>query len=166
MIKQVLMLGNKTLRQKSIPIDFEKDNIEKIIMDLKDTLHYLQQEKKIGRAIAGVQIGCLKRIIYMESNGTSIIMINPEIIDSSNEKFEEWDSCFSADVAFFGKTSRNKNITVKYFDESKNKIERCFYDDLSELFQHEIEHLNGIIFTDHIINNQIIMRNEWEKLKK
>jgi peptide deformylase len=162
--KTILMIGNEILRKKAEPIDFTKDPVEQYIQDLKDTLHHVQNEKKIGRAIAGPQIGYSKRIIYMETDGKKITMINPHITMKSEEKFEVWDSCFSADVAFFGKTIRHKAIKIEYVDENQSKIQKDFNDDLSELFQHEIDHLEGILFTDRIINNQIIMRSEWERL--
>ena len=163
-VRNILMIGNEFLRKKAENIDVVKDPVEQYIQDLSDTLHHIQKEKKIGRAIAGPQIGYLKRIIYMEAEEQKITMINPQIIKKSLETFEVWDSCFSADVAFFGKTLRYKAITVVYINENQEEIHEDFTDDLSELFQHEIDHLEGILFTDHIINNQIIMRDEWEKL--
>ena len=165
-VKPVLMIGNEKLREKSDEVNFTEDNVSEILGDLEDTLHHLQRTKRIGRAIAGVQIGYLKRVIYMESREKRIVMINPKVTGRSDEQFEVWDSCFSADVAFFGKTLRNRKITVEYFDEQQNKVVDRFEDDLSELFQHEIDHLDGILFTDHIIDNQIIMRSEWEKLNE
>ncbi len=163
-VKEILLIGNKTLREKSQRVDFATDNVGEYINDLRDTLFSFQNKKKIGRAIAGIQTGLKKRIIYMEFGTDKIIMINPVIINKSEETFEVWDSCFSVDVAFFGKTIRNKYIDVEYYDENELKIKRRFDNDLSELFLHEIDHLDGILFTDHIINNQIIMRDEFEKL--
>jgi peptide deformylase len=163
-VKPILMIGNPTLKEKSVDVHFGKDNLTEIIPDLADTLHNFQRAKGIGRAIAGIQIGYPKRIVYMEAGGRSIVMINPRIIDRSKKTFEVWDSCFSADVAFFGKTVRNRAVTVEYFDEDQNKVTERFEDDLSELFQHEIDHLDGILFTDRIIDKEIIMRSEWEKL--
>lgn len=165
-VKTILMIGNPLLKNKSENVDFEKDPVVKYIGDLKDTLHKVQKEKKLGRAIAGPQIGYFKRIIYMETKGKSIVMINPVIIQKSAGTFEVWDSCFSADLAFFGKTIRYKEISIEYTTENQKRIQEIFSDDLSELFQHEIDHLDGILFTDHIVDNQVIMRSEWEKLKK
>jgi peptide deformylase len=76
-----------------------------------------------------------------------------------------WDSCFSVDVAFFGKTIRYQEIKVAYLDEKNGEITETFQGNLSELFQHEIDHLEGIVFTDCIVDNNIIMRSEWEKLQ-
>jgi len=162
--KKILMFGNEILRKKSVPVDFLEDPVEQYIQDLRDTLYHIQKEKKIGRAIAGVQIGYLKRIIYMETEEKKIVMINPQIIRKSQDTFEVWDSCFSAGLAFFGRTLRHSSITVEYVDESQELKYEEFTDDLSELFQHEIDHLEGILFTDRIIDNQIIMKSEWERL--
>ena len=78
---------------------------------------------------------------------------------------ELWDSCFSFNVDFFVKVKRHRWITVKYTDESRKQNLRKFKDDLSELFQHEIDHLYGIMATDKMVDEKsIIMRSEWEKL--
>lgn len=163
-IQTILMIGNDVLRKTSEDVDFKKDDIEQVLQDLMDTLHHAQNEKQIGRAIAAPQIGYLKRVVYMETTNQTIVMINPKIIHKSPETFAVWDSCFSADVAFFGETVRHKTITVEYMDENQNTMCNTFTDDLSELFQHEIDHLDGVLFTDHIIGHHIIMRREWEKL--
>jgi len=164
-IKTIFMIGDDVLRRTSEDLDFKKDDIDQILQDLKDTLHHAQDEKQIGRAIAAPQIGCLKRVVYMETTDQVIVMINPEVTYKSPETFVVWDSCFSADVAFFGKTVRHKTITVEYVDEYQNTMCNTFTDDLSELFQHEIDHLDGVLFTDHIVDHHIIMRSEWEKLR-
>jgi len=163
-VKTILLIGDEKLREISQPVDFNKDPVEKYLCDLRDTLLNFQAIKKIGRAIAAPQIGLHKRIIYMGKDNFRIVLINPVITAKSYEMFEVWDSCFSADVAFFGKTLRHKEISVEYFNERGEKNIEVFSGDLSELFQHEIDHLDGILFTDRIINNQIIMRAEWEKI--
>lgn len=161
--KDVVMIGDPLLRQKADPVDFAADPVLQYVEDLRDTLRHLQQEKGLGRAIAAPQIGYLKRIVYMEANGQTITMINPEILSRSPELFDVWDSCFSADVAFFGLTRRHQTIRVRYQDQQGRTIVADFADDLAELFQHEIDHLDGVLFIDHIIDQQIIVRSEWER---
>ncbi len=162
--KEVLMIGNPKLREKSSNItDFTGEFIE-IVQDLKDTLSYLQDQKNIGRALAAPQIGHMKKIVYYNSDDDEILMVNPEIIWESEEMFDVWDSCFSFDVAFFINIARHKSIKVKYQNEKgKEDIIKQFDDDLSELFQHEIDHLYGKLATDYLVDNKkIMMRNEWE----
>ena len=163
-IKNVLKLGNSFLREESKNINNFGENTEIIVKDLKDTLLSLQEEKNIGRALAAPQIGYLKKVIYANLPEREIVMKNPEIKCKSDEKFMVWDSCFSFDISFFVKILRHKKIEICYQNEEGEKITETFEGDLAELFQHEIDHLYGILATDHLENNKnIIMREEWEK---
>jgi len=164
-VKEVLMLGSQALRKKSEPVrEFSQDTMN-IIADLKDTLKQLQRDKGLGRSLAAPQIGYKKKIIYANLPGEEIVMINPEIVDKSDEMIELWDSCFSFNVDFFVKVRRHRSITVKYLGEDREQYSREFTDDLSELFQHEIDHLYGYMATDRMLDKKaIMMRSEWEKL--
>lgn len=166
-VKQVLLLGNPLLREKSKKIEYFDDKLQKIIIDLRDTLKYLQEEQNIGRALAAPQIDYRYQVIYYNHRGQELIMINPEIIEKSDEMFEVWDSCFSLESAFFVKTKRHQKIEVLYQDETGQEKRQQFSYDLAELFQHEIDHLEGILATNHLQDNQdLIMRAEWEKRYK
>ncbi|MEW5996115.1 MAG: peptide deformylase [Candidatus Micrarchaeota archaeon] len=163
-VREVLMIGNPELRRKSSEVINFDDGLAKIVSDLRDTLTHLQKIKRVGRALAAPQIGHLKRAIYMQIPERTLVMVNPDIIQKSEEMLEVWDSCFSFDVAFFVKIKRHKKIKVKYFDEKGNLKTEEFEGALSELFQHEIDHLDGILATDHLKDNkQISMRQEWER---
>ena len=164
-IKEVLIIGNPLLTEKSKNVEFFYDDVKELIQDLSDTFHACREKYEIGRAIAAPQIGILKKAIYMETDEETIIMINPDIISESEEMFDVWDSCFSAEAAFFRLIKRHKKIKVKYQNEKGTVTVREFEDDLSELFQHEIDHLNGILFTDYKSSEKDISREEWESLK-
>jgi len=162
--REILLLGNPQLRVKSTEIKQFNNEYETNLEDLKDTLLYLQKTRKIGRAIAAPQIGWMKDVLFFNLPELSFVMVNPKILSKSRETIEVWDSCFCFKVAFFIKIERFKEIKVKYLDKKGiTKIE-TFSDDLSELIQHEIDHLNGILATDHLKNSKlIVMRHEWEK---
>jgi len=163
-VKEILLLGNPVLRQKSEDVTTFNDELDNLIKDLKDTLIDFQERKKIGRAIAAPQIGALKKVIYIHMPGRSMPLINPRIVEKSEKTIDVWDSCFSFDVAFFVLTKRHRTIKVRYQNEKGIIIEEIFTDDLSELLQHEIDHLHGILATDYLTGkNHIIMRAEWEK---
>lgn len=163
-IRKVLMLGNPLLRKESGIVEDFGSTTKVIIDDLKDTLLHLQNVKHTSRAIAASQIGILKRMIYINIPARAFTMINPVISFKSSETIEVWDSCFSFDIAFFVKVQRYKSIRVDYLDEHGSRHSEIYNDDLSELFQHEIDHLHGILATDYLKNNQdLIMREEWEK---
>jgi peptide deformylase len=87
----------------------------------------------------------MKRLIYMTTD-RPIVFINPEITDLSSEKFEIWDDCMCFPNLLV-KVERHKYIRIKYLDEDWNLIEQDLENDLSELFQHEYDHLNGILCT-------------------
>jgi len=163
-VKEILLIGNPVLREKSLNVTNFNVELKNLINDLKDTIIDFQQRKKIGRGIAAPQIGVLKKVIFLNLPNRSFALINPEIIYESDEKFEVWDSCFSFDLAFFVKTKRFKSVKVKYQNEKGEWLEETYYNDLSELLQHEIDHLHGILATDHLMSNMdIILRAEWEK---
>ncbi len=167
MIKEILLIGNPVLREKSKDVtDFSKD-LTNLITDLKDTIIDFQKRKGMGRGIAAPQIGVLKKVVYLHLPDRSFALVNPEITWKSKETMQVWDSCFSFDVAFFVKTERYRSIKVKYQNEKGEKSEEIFQDDLSELLQHEIDHLHGVLATDHLKDNKdIILRAEWEKRYK
>jgi len=166
-VKEILLIGNPALREKSEDVTEFDGNINNLITDLKDTIIDFQRRKGMGRGIAAPQIGVLKRVIYLHLKNRSFALINPEITWKCEETMQVWDSCFSFDVAFFVKTERFKSLTVKYQNEEGESLEETFHDDLSELLQHEIDHLHGILATDHLNDNKdIILRAEWEKRYK
>ncbi|HAN17482.1 MAG: hypothetical protein A2X13_09365 [Bacteroidetes bacterium GWC2_33_15] len=164
-VKKILLLGNPVLREKSEDIIAFDNQLDGLIVDLRDTLIDFQNRKKIGRGIAAPQIGVLKKVIYLNLPGRHFALINPVIIEKSSETFQVWDSCFSFDVAFFVLTRRHTSITVKYQNQKGEIIKETFTGNLSELLQHEIDHLHGILATDYLVNKtDIILREEWEKL--
>lgn len=162
--KKVMLIGNPILRKRSeelVPGDPEADII---IQDLADTLRDLQRIKKIGRALAAPQIGVLKKVVFCNLSDRSFTLINPKITRHSEETFDVWDSCFSFDVQFFVEVKRFTSIEVSYFDENWKEKKEVFEGDMAELLQHELDHLEGILATDKLIDpSRIIMRQEWEE---
>jgi peptide deformylase len=163
-LKEVLMLGNPKLRENSKEIKDFGIGLERIRKDLKDTLSHLQKVERMGRALAAPQIGYPKQVIYMQIPKRRLLMVNPRVTWRSKELFWVWDSCFSFDLAFFVKIQRHKKIRVQYQDAEGNRKIEQFENDLSELIQHEIDHLRGILALDHSRDSRrVMMRGEWEK---
>ena len=167
MIKPILQLGNKILRKKSSPVeDCRSGELDSLIEDLSDTLNEAKRRFGYGRGIAAPQIGELKRVIFIDMPHFRSALINPKILKASDRKFEMWDSCFSFDVAFFVLVDRHYSIRVEYFDQEGRKHVVDAENNLSELLQHEIDHLDGILATDRMKDKGIIMRSEWKKAFK
>ncbi len=163
-IRETLMIGNPQLREKSDPIyDYGKE-LAPILEDLKDTLTEHQRVYKMGRGIAAPQIGYKKQVVYVQTDKFTGYLINPQIVYRSPETFMVWDSCFSLDAAFFVKIERNKRIKIKYTDQFGEFHNDTFTDDMAELLQHEIDHLDGVMCSDHLTDvENIALRAEWEK---
>jgi peptide deformylase len=166
-VKEIQLIGNPILRENTEVITRFDSNLSVLVNDLKDTLIDFQNRKGIGRGIAAPQIGVLKKVIYIHMPNRSFPLINPQIIWKSEETFKVWDSCFSFDAAFFVYILRHKSVEVKYQNIKGEFINETFSDDISELLQHEIDHLDGILATDYLTNNNdIVLREEWEKRYK
>jgi len=163
-VKKIYQLGSEVLRKKSREVEKFDEELKAKVQDLKDTLFNFQKEFGIGRAIAAPQIGYHQKIVYYQQGNKKLLMVNPEIIEKSEEQFAVWDSCFSFQVAFFVKIKRAKKIKVRYQSIDGREFIEDFVGDLSELFQHEIDHLHGILATDYLEDSKnIIMREVWEE---
>jgi peptide deformylase len=167
MIKPILQLGNPVLRRESVPVqDFNWD-LKCLIDDLADTLVDAKQRYGYGRGIAAPQIGELKRVVFIETPDLKSALINPTMTGLSPAMFEVWDGCFSFDVSFFVLVDRLWNIKVDYCDLKGNRQALEAKDGLSELLQHEIDHLDGVLATDRMKSKKaIVTRAEWEKTFK
>lgn len=162
-VREVIQLGNPALRETSSPVESIETEAG-LLMDLKDTLTHVQETYGMGRGIAAPQIGSLKRVVYVQTPERSLYLINPKVTWRSTESFMVWDSCFSLDVAFFVNIRRHRGIKVEYMDEDGLKHTEEFWDGWAELLQHEIDHLDGVVCSDHLQSPMdIVMRCEWEK---
>jgi peptide deformylase len=166
MIRSIFQLGNEVLRGKSLPVTgFQSEYLDNLIEDLAETLRDAQKKFHYGRGIAAPQIGELKRVIFIDAPRLKAPLINPEIVWESDRSIEVWDSCFSFNLAFFVLLDRSNHIKLDYMDKSGRKRTLDAKEDLSELLQHEIDHLNGILAIDRMKEKQIMMRSEWAKKK-
>lgn len=168
-VKEVLRLGNPGLWQVCVMVkSHNSKETKKIIRDLKDTLADFKKKNGFGRAIAAPQIGILKRIIYINFPKEKIsgAMINPKIKKQSKEKIRFWDDCFSFPELLV-KVERAKTIKVEYQTQDGENRVLTAKGDLSELLQHEIDHLDGILAVQRAIDGKsFAFRKEWKKFRK
>jgi len=149
MIKQVTQYGEEVLRQVA-DIAIDNENNRKIIQDLKDTLNEIPN----GAGLAAPQIGESVRIFATrnyrdEKRDDILIFVNPQIIEESEQTIEITDGCLSIpNVA--GTTVRNSFIKVSYLNENFEVIEEELEGFQSVVFQHENDHLNGVLFIDRL----------------
>ena len=159
-IRRIIQLGDPLLRTISAPVS-DLDSARVIIQDLSDTLHEFQRTHGFGRGISAVQIGVAQRVIYMEFEGVSCRLVNPEWDCMSGETFQLWDDCFSfPDLLAY--VERSQSVRVKYTDESGERRVLEATGALSELTQHEMDHLDGILAIDRALpGNSLCTREEW-----
>jgi peptide deformylase len=166
-IRTILQLGNPLLRQKSAPVeDPTAPEIRDLIRDLADTLAHWRSITGYGRGIAAPQLGVSQRVIFLKLPGVEPWpMINPEVIYISQEKIVVWDACLSF-LSIFMQVERYRQITVRYQNLDGDVLEFEAGDDrnLSELLQHEIDHLDGILAIDRVFDPKTICtKEEFEK---
>jgi peptide deformylase len=166
-IRPILQLGNPLLRQESVAVaDPTVRDIHNLIRDLADTLARWRAETGYGRGVAAPQLGVLQRVIFLKLPGAEPWpLINPEIIARSEEKIIVWDACLSF-LSIFMQVERHREITVRYQTLDGERHEFAAGDDrnLSELLQHEIDHLDGILAIDRVVDTKTICtREEFEK---
>jgi len=161
--RTILELGNPGLWQRSRPVDRPAD-VRQVIADLADTLAHFRAAHGFGRGIAAPQIGALERVIFIRMpDGFTGPLVNPVVEWASGEKMELWDDCFSL-PGLMVRVSRSARVRVSYLDEdgSARRVEAD--GGLSELLQHEIDHLDGILAIDRAISPQALCsRAEWER---
>jgi peptide deformylase len=166
-IRSILQLGDPLLRQAALPVtDPTATEVHNLVRDLADTLAQWRAETGYGRGIAAPQLGDLRRVIFLQIPASDPWpLINPEIIERSEGKIIVWDACLSF-LSIFMQVERHREITVRYQNLNGETLEFEAGDDrnLSELLQHEIDHLDGILAIDRVVDMKTICtREEFEK---
>lgn len=171
MFKKVNIIDEKEklLRQKSLEVteelnDKEKDLIERSLKQLKfSQIEELSEKYNLrpGMGLAFPQLGILKRVIMIVHEEepqvfTNYVIINPKIISNSQEIIaaEAGEGCLSVNRDVDGHVPRFARVTVEGYDLEGNKIRIRAREELSIAFQHEIDHLDGILFYDRIDKNK------------
>jgi peptide deformylase len=162
-IREVLQLGDPRLRQVCDPVpDPTSSEVARVLGDLKDTLAYWRATTTYGRGIAAPQIGVMQRIVFLNVDHPWPL-INPEIVEKSPETMVVWDACLSF-LCIFCQVTRHQWVTVRYQDTAGAWHEIRAEGELSELLQHEIDHLDGILAIDRITDiKTLCTREEFEK---
>jgi peptide deformylase len=166
-IRPILQLGDPLLREVALPVeDPSSSRIQALVQDLCDTLAHWRSTTGYGRGIAAPQLGVSLRVIFLKLPGVEPWpLVNPEIIEWSDDKITVWDGCLSF-LSIFMQVERRREITVRYQNLQGESLEFIAADDrnLSELLQHEIDHLDGILAIDRVADiKTVCTREEFEK---
>jgi peptide deformylase len=158
--RRILQLGDPLLRTVSVPVSLAPQAVP-IFEDLRATLHEFRRTHGFGRGISAVQIGEPLRLIYIEFEGAAYALRNPAYEFQSDAKFRLWDDCFSF-PGLLVYLERSQSVRVRYEDQRGNLRRVEAAGALSELLQHEIDHLDGILAIDRALDgNSLCTREEY-----
>ncbi len=141
-LRQIRLSDDEILRKKSRTVEVVNDKIRQILNDMTDTMY----NAKNGAGLAAPQVGILKRLVVIDMGQGLVKLVNPEIIKQEGEQ-EVIEGCLSIPNVF-GKLKRPEKVTVHALNENGEKIILTGTGDLAKCFCHEIDHLEGILFTD------------------
>lgn len=152
-IKDILLIGDPRLYEIAEPVRKEEvQDLAPVVLQLGSVIKEFRATYGAGRAIAAPQLGIMKRLIVMNID-EPVAMINPVLYDFSEEEFEMWDDCMSFPNLLV-KVRRHKTCKMRFRDLNWNEQVWELEDDLSELMQHEYDHLNGILATMRTVDDQ------------
>jgi peptide deformylase len=148
MIRPILIYPDPALKKKSAPVTVINEKIREIVQDMADTMYDAP-----GVGLAAPQIGIHQRILVIDVSGKDeepdlIVAINPVIIHSEGEVYEE-EGCLSV-IRFAANVRRHESVVVKMLNLEGEEVTCKAEGLLAIAFQHEIDHLDGILFIDHL----------------
>lgn len=161
----ILEVPNPLLKKKSEPVAQVDDDIRKLTDDMLETMY-----EAPGIGLAAPQVGILKRIVVIDVSRENeprrpYRMINPVIIDRSEERVMHDEGCLSVPEQY-AEVERAKSVTVRYTDENGKERELHAEGLLAIAVQHELDHLDGKLFIDHLSKvkrDMIVRRVEKER---
>ena len=148
-VKKIFTIPDPILKKKSLPIKNVDSSVKKLMDDMLETMYAAP-----GIGLAAVQVGVLKRVVVIdlskkEEKKTPLFFVNPEIISTSEEQVSYEEGCLSIPNQF-AEIKRPKRCHVKYLDYNGKKKDLKADGLLATCIQHEIDHLNGILFIDYL----------------
>jgi peptide deformylase len=147
--RPILVLPDQRLRAVADPIEAVDDDVRALAKDMLDTMYDAP-----GIGLAAPQIGEMKRIVVMdlareEEDPAPIVMVNPEIIEVSEETTVTEEGCLSIPELYY-EVERPAEVTVRYTDLDGKIVEKHATDRLAICVQHEIDHLDGVLYIDYL----------------
>lgn len=167
---QVAQLGQPVLRQKARPIgNFKSPKVQKLITDLLATVMDVD-----GVGISAPQVYQSLRLFILASHPNPryphapkmkpTAIINPKILSLSQDKAKDWEGCLSL-PGLRALVSRSKKIEVEYFTQKGGTVRKVYKDFIARIFQHEFDHLEGLVFLDRIETSQdVVMEKEYQRI--
>ncbi|MGD9537640.1 MAG: peptide deformylase [Alphaproteobacteria bacterium] len=164
--RPIIVAPDRRLKVRSTPVETIDDSVRALLDDMLETMY-----AEDGVGLAAIQVGVPKRLVVADVHPKDappapIKLINPEIVEVSEDLIVHEEGCLSLPDQF-AEVERPVKARIRYLDETGTPQEREFEGVLAVCLQHEIDHLEGILFVDHIsaIRRNIILRR-LQKLKR
>ncbi len=143
-LRKIRLSDDNILRKKSKVVEKVDDKIRLILNDMADTMYNTEN----GGGLAAPQVGILKRLVVIDMGKGLIKLVNPKIIYKEGEQ-KVVEGCLSIPDTW-GKLKRPSKVIVQALDENGEEVTFTGTGDLAKCFCHEIDHLDGILFTDFV----------------
>lgn len=140
----IRQFGDPVLRQKAAEVEEITDLHRRLISDMLDTMRDAP-----GVGLAGPQVGVMERIFVWETDEEFGAVINPKIVSASDELVDGEEGCLSLPGLYYN-VARPRSIVVEGLDENGDPIRWEVEDFRARVFQHEIDHLDGVLFVDRL----------------
>lgn len=150
--QEILQLGSEILREKAKSVPKGMRGLRKLTDSMFATM-----EDASGVGLAAPQIGVSLRVIVVDADEVRMAIINPEIVKTSEETILDEEGCLSHST-YYGPVVRYQSVVVKGRSLEGKAIRIRATDLLARVFQHEIDHLNGTLFLDHVEDPEQIRR--------
>jgi peptide deformylase len=156
----ILLLGDPRLRCVSSPVEDVAGTVARDGRRLAATLAAFRRTHGFGRALSAPQIGIARRIVAIDLGTGPRLLLNPEIVWASEERITMWDDCMSF-PGLLVRVARRRSISVRFLDETGAEgVWERLDAPTSELLQHEIDHLNGVLAVDRAIDREALVLRE------
>jgi peptide deformylase len=151
-VRDIVQLGDPRLRTPAEQVtDSASPAVAALLVDLADTLAHWRSTTGYGRGIAAPQIGVPRRVVFLNVD-RPWPLVNPSIVERSSDAIVVWDACLSFPVAFFCQVARSSRVRVRYQDTTGASHALRADGDLAERLQHELDHLDGILAVDRMLD--------------
>ena len=164
-VRPVRIYGDPVLRQRARPVEAFDDTVAKLVEDMRDTMRACR-----GVGLAANQVGVLQRVLVAEvpvaeDRLVDLVLVNPELSDRSGSELDE-EGCLSI-PGLYDEVRRAARMRVSGFDASGAGVDFLAEGYLARVLQHEVDHLDGILFTDRLsLLKRQFLRNDLDALAR
>ena len=166
-VRRILLLGEEALRDPGVEVEAFDDELHDLVEDMLETMYFAE-----GIGLAAPQIGVSRRVCVLDLHDEDNpddghwVLVNPVIVESSDEEDKASEGCLSI-PEMEEVVTRPARVTVRGFDAEGKAIEVEADGLLARALQHEIDHLNGVLFLDHLspLKRRMALK-KWKKLRE